>query len=88
MGNQRQTAKLTNGLQLHDSCRKKKTISNHNQKRKDERSLNKLNIKIHIGKYKPERVPIPITKVPTRVLRVTAGPKEAILSAILLGTAS
>lgn len=38
--------------------------------------------------YKPERVPIPITKVPTRVLRVTVGPKEAILSAILLGTAS
>lgn len=25
MGNQRQTAKLTNGLQLHDSCKKKKT---------------------------------------------------------------
>ena len=48
-------------------------------------NFNKLK---YLKMYKPESVPVPITKAPTRVLRVRVGPKEAMLSAILLCTTS
>ena len=48
-------------------------------------NFNKLE---YLKMYKPESVPVPITKAPTRVLRVRVGPKEAMLSAILLCTMS